>query len=463
MVSKFELDKERLGTSDEFGHRIFLHPEDVKGVWRRRRDIFFWILIFVFLIVPWIYVDGQQLILFDIIKREFNVFGSTYYASDTPIVVFMLAISAIGIAFVTSIWGRVWCGWACPQTVFIDALYRRVERLVEGKSLARQKLDSAPMSFMKFFKKSLKWSLFTLISLHIAHSFVGYFVGTRHLLEVSTQKPAEHWELFVTVMFLTGLFLFDFGWFREQFCIIACPYGRMQSVMMDDNSLIVAYDDARGEPRKNKDVPKDQQGDCVNCYACVRACPTGIDIRRGTQLECIACTNCIDACDDIMTKLKKPKGLIRYSTENKLKGISSSRVRPYIYLTLLLGIFIAGALNVRRGQDISFDLLRTRSLFSEIDYNHVPGVLNHRIFAIHYRSDDQPSIEFKLQDDFQGKLVFVTPKNPFILDQGHHRLNFFFRFDRTLLNDGKKYIKLDILRDGKLIKSHEVKLVGPLK
>ena len=340
--NRFELDHDRLTTTDEQGHRIFLHPEDVTGPWKNRRFLLYWFLIILYLVLPWVYINGKPALMLNIFKREFTFLGSTLYGVE-PILIFLVIASGLFfIAFITSLYGRVWCGWACPQTVFIQSIFLKIETLIEGSARVRRELDAAPMSFNKLFKRILKWSIFTLISLHIAHTFVGYFVGPRELFFITMHSPLEHFGLFTATMIISTIFLIDFGWFREQFCLIACPYGRMQSVMMDENSLVIAYDKKRGEPRRgSQGISKEAEGDCINCYNCVKVCPTGIDIRHGSQLECIACTNCIDACDEIMEKIKKPKGLIRYSSENELNGIKKNKfnIRSFIYVGISL-IFI---------------------------------------------------------------------------------------------------------------------------
>ena len=250
----------RLATTDENGNRVYIHPEDIKGKWKSRRDIFYWFLIFVYLFLPWIYVEKKQWILLNLPKREFHLFGNVFYGHDGPLLLFVILGFVILMAFITSIWGRVWCGWACPQTVFIDAIFRRIEKIVEGNSRKRKALEQAPWSLSKVLKRTLKWILFILVSLHIVHSFLGYFVGTHDLIEITLSSPEKNWTLFITMLTMTGIILFDFGWFKEQFCIIACPYGRFQSVVMDDASMIVAYDKKRGEPRRSKYISKESEG-----------------------------------------------------------------------------------------------------------------------------------------------------------------------------------------------------------
>lgn len=336
-----EIPKDRISSTDELGDRVTIYPASVKGYWRTHRNWTQGVLLMIFLLLPWLKVGGEQSILISIPERRFSFFGLVLYAHDTPMLFFLLAVGVFGLAFATAVWGRIWCGWACPQTVFIDAVFRRIETWVEGSHLKRRERDQGPLTINKVFLKSTKWFLFFIASMIIAHSFAAYFLGSSRLAQMSLHSPQENWVPFTIVFFFTFLVLFDFGWFREQFCIIMCPYGRFQSVLMDKHSLAVLYNEKRGEPRKgaiSKENSTQAQGDCVNCQRCVMVCPTGIDIRRGVQLECINCTACIDACDEIMEKVHKPKGLIQYSSfaKNEGKATRFFNFRRSFYLFLIL-------------------------------------------------------------------------------------------------------------------------------
>ncbi len=332
-----EVPDDRLASLDEHGHRVALNPAAVDGRFRRWRDHVYNVLIVVFLVLPWTTFRGHQTILLDIPNRRFAFFGVTFWAHDVPLVFFVLGLATFGLSFVTAIWGRVWCGWACPQTVFIDRVYRRIEAWVEGNHIQRAHLARAPWTAEKIRKRAIKWFLFWFVSTNIAHSFTAYFIGAHRLLAMSLHAPGEHMTAFLFVTSLTLILMFDFGWFREQFCIIMCPYGRFQSVLMDRHSLAILYDVHRGEPRKGIAPEGVEHGDCINCYKCVAVCPTGIDIRRGVQLECIACTACIDACDGIMDHIGRPRGLIRYASEAQMAGEQRRPMRPR---TVLLGIVL---------------------------------------------------------------------------------------------------------------------------
>ncbi|MGZ3696759.1 MAG: 4Fe-4S dicluster domain-containing protein, partial [Bdellovibrionota bacterium] len=245
-----ELPSDRLATSDAEGNRIYLYPADVRGRYRTLRSAVSAVLLVIFLTLPWLRISGEQALLLDIPGRKFAILGLTFWAHDAPILVFVFGGTAILLAAVTAIWGRVWCGWACPQTVFVDAVFRRIERAIEGDSVKRRMLASAPLGWGKFAKRFAKWTLFAVCSLVISHSFLAYFVGTRKLAEMIARPPFENIPSFLFMLGTTLLVLFDFGWFREQFCTLVCPYGRFQSVLMDDRSKAVAYDAKRGEPRR---------------------------------------------------------------------------------------------------------------------------------------------------------------------------------------------------------------------
>ena len=344
------------------GRRDFVHPADVHGRFDTARRIGFWALIAVFLALPWIPIGGHPALFLDVDHRRFYLFGATFNAQDIWLVFFLLTGVAFGLVYLTALLGRVWCGYACPQTVFLEGIYRPIERLVEGPREARIRRDKAPWSFDKLWRRGVKHALYLLASVFVAHIFLSYFVSVPKVLEMVRRAPAEHPEAFAWALGTTAFFYVDLAWFREQLCLIVCPYGRLQSALIDDDSIVIGYDRGRGEPRGK--VKDEGAGACVDCNRCVVVCPTGIDIRNGLQLDCIGCSACVDACDEVMDKLHRPRGLVRYDSLNGLQGKPRRIVRPrmLLYTALLAAGLLAATFAFRRHKDFEANILRLPGL-----------------------------------------------------------------------------------------------------
>lgn len=470
VLDQRHLPDERPATMDEAGKRVFIFPEQAKGFWRNARTITEIILVIFFLVLPWIKIGGHQALLLNIGERKFSIFGLIFWAHDAPLIFFILAFLSIGLAFITAVWGRIWCGWACPQTVFIDGVFRRLEYWIIGSHIQQRNLARAPWGTKKFFKLSVLWSLFLIVSLIIAHSFLAYFVGADRLVEMTQQNPQQNWTIFLVMAFLAAFFLFDFGWFREQFCIIMCPYGRFQSVLMDEDSLTVSYDTVRGEPRKGTTKAGEMEGDCINCYKCISVCPTGIDIRNGQQLECIGCTACIDACDEVMEKIKKPVGLIRYATGNSLKGLTTKWFRPRvaIYSLLLIVVTVALVFSVSRREDIVVTVLRGKDTPFQVvkTADDSEEIINH--FKMHMKNQtfNDVSLKMVLPEEWKEKDIEIISQNKTIkLEPGKDEtVHFFVKFPKGVTGgEGTRTIRLDFIDpgDNKIKTGEDVKLVGP--
>ncbi len=340
----FRPNRDSVTTINDDGSRNFLHPADVRGFFTTWRTLVGYALIAVFLLSPWVYINGYPALFLDLADRRFHIFGLTLVAQDVRYLFFVLT----GIGFtgfcLTAIFGRIWCGWACPHTVFLEHVFRWIERQIEGPSQERKKLDAAPWNSEKILKRGTKMALFFLVSTVIAHYLLAYFVSMPGLYQMMVHAPTDNWGAFVFIFVATVLIFFNFAWFREQLCLIICPYGRLQSALIDDHSLVIGYDEKRGEPRGK--AHEEGRGDCIDCLRCVQVCPTGIDIRQGLQIECVSCSNCIDACDEVMAKLKRPKGLVRYDSLVGLSGGKTKFLRPrvYLYAVFLVIGSVAGTL-----------------------------------------------------------------------------------------------------------------------
>ena len=326
-----------LSTIEEDGSRKFVHPADVRGPFTSWRRVVGLALIAIYVVLPWIPVGGHPAVFLDVASRRFHFFGLTLAAQDMWLTFFLITGLAFSLFYVTALFGRLWCGWACPYTVFLEQVFRRIERWIDGDATARRRLAAAPWSASKVARRGIKHGLFLLCATAIAHVFLSYFVSIPKLYEMMTHPSREYLAAAGVVLFLTVVLYFCFSWFREQFCVIICPYGRLQSALTDEHSVVIGYDKKRGEPRAKAGT--EGAGDCVSCNRCVQVCPTGIDIRNGLQLECVGCAACVDACNEVMTRLDRPKGLVRYDSLTGLGGGRTRFVRPRILLyTVLLAV-----------------------------------------------------------------------------------------------------------------------------
>jgi cytochrome c oxidase accessory protein FixG len=318
------------------GSHYILHPADVSGRFTFFRRIFGILLIAVYVLLPWIPINGAPALFLDVENRRFHIFGLTLLTQDLWVFFFLISGLGFSLFFVTALLGRLWCGWACPYTVFLEHVFRRIERWIDGDATARRKLDAAPSSARKTIRRIVKQGLYILAAALIAHVFISYFVSLPRLYEFMREGPLQHGATFTIISALTAVLWFCFAWFREQFCIILCPYGRIQSALTDEETVVIGYDEKRGEPRGKASDPN--AGDCIDCHRCVQVCPTGIDIRNGLQMECIGCAACIDACNDIMRKVNRPTGLVRYDSTAGLAGRKRRILRPRVWLYAGMGM-----------------------------------------------------------------------------------------------------------------------------
>ena len=340
--------RDSVGTMDDSGKRVWVFPRKPHGKFTNYRNIVAYVLLALFFVIPFLKINGNPLLLINIVERHFFIFGQPFYPQDF----FILALGAItSIVFVilfTVVFGRIFCGWICPQTIFLEMVFRKIDYLIEGDRNKQMKLDRQEWNTEKIWKRSLKWSIFIIISLIITHWMFMYIVGYQEVFTMIKEGPFNNFTSFLVMIIFTAAFYFTFAWFREQVCTLVCPYGRLQGVLIDKQTINVYYDFKRGENRskwrKGEDRKAEGKGDCIDCNQCVVVCPTGIDIRDGQQLECVNCTACIDACDEVMVKTGLPPGLIRYATEDEIeKEIPfqfTTRMKAYSFVLALMVAFM---------------------------------------------------------------------------------------------------------------------------
>lgn len=388
------------------GSRPAIHPADVHGRFNSARWVVFAVLLAVYILVPWLKVGGNPAVLLDVAHRRFFLFGAVFNAQDIWLTFFLLSGIGFGLVALTAVAGRIWCGWGCPQTVFLEGVFRPIQRLIEGSAAQRIRREAGPWTVERIARRTLLWSIYLVLALGVAHVFLGYFTPIRGLWSMIQAGPSESPEAFAWMLAITGVTFFNFAWFREQTCVAICPYGRLQSVLTDPDSLVIGYDEKRGEPRARGKVKAEGAGDCIDCNRCVVVCPTGIDIRNGLQLDCIACTRCIDACDDVMARLDRPKGLIRYDSQQGLHHEPRRFLRPRLGLYAVLGLMGLGAtlLAFRTHSPYEANLLRLGGLPYTVENGTVRNA-----YDIHLVNKESHRVTFTIDPITGAPFSFVIP------------------------------------------------------
>ncbi|MDX1463072.1 MAG: cytochrome c oxidase accessory protein CcoG [Marinirhabdus sp.] len=458
----------QLATIGQEGKRNWLYPKKPKGILHNYRRVLAWFLLGLFFAGPFMKIGGHSLLLFNIFERKFVILGSVFWPQDTHLLIFFLLIFVIFILLFTVVFGRVWCGWACPQTVFMEMVFRRIEYWIDGDRGKQIRLDKMPWNAEKIRKRVTKWIIFFIISFLIANVFLAYLIGSDELMRYITEGPKKHLSTLISLLIFTGVFYFVFAWFREQVCIIACPYGRLQGVLLDNKSIVVAYDHKRGEKeegrakfKKNENRAATGKGDCIDCFQCVQVCPTGIDIRNGTQLECVNCTACIDACDHIMESVDLPKGLIRYTSEEhiekKQKFQFSARLKGY---SVVLGILIAvliGMLFLRN--DVEARILRLPGqLYERKADNIISNVYTYKI--VNKTVDEIKDVTFQLKSH-NGTITIVSHDSFDIPEQGLAEGTLFIEINASALTGDKDRVTVEVLSNGTVIETTSTAFLGP--
>lgn len=460
--------RDTIGTLNEEGKRAWVFPKKPDGKWYTyRKYVSYGLLAFLFS-APFIKIGGNQFLMFNVLERRFTIFGFPFWPQDFHLFVIMMLIGVVFIILFTVAFGRLFCGWVCPQTIFMEMVFRRIEYWIDGDRGKQIRLSKMPWNAEKIKKRTLKWFIFFVISFLIANVFLAYLIGSDQLLRYITDGPLKHQSTLLSLIIFTGVFYFVFAWFREQVCIIACPYGRLQGVLLDNKSIVVAYDHKRGEKeagrakfKKNEDRPSIGKGDCIDCFQCVHVCPTGIDIRNGTQLECVNCTACIDACDTMMENVNLPKGLIRYASEDniekKQKFTFSPRLKGYTVVLGILTAILIGMLFLRN--DIEARILRLPGqLYERKADNIISNVYTFKL--VNKTVDNIENVQFKLLSH-KGTIHLVS-NNMFSVDgQGLAEGTLFIEINASALSGDKDRLEIGIYSNDTLIETTTTAFLGP--
>lgn len=454
--------RDHISTTNEEGRRSWVYAARPSGKLHNYRSLVAIILLAIFFIVPFVRIQGEPFILINIFERHFVLFGKIFWPQDFHLFVIAMITFVIAIILFTVVYGRVWCGWACPQTIFLEMVYRKLEFWIEGSAGKQRKLDSGPFSFEKAWKKSLKHILYIIIAVLVIHTVVAYFIGIDQVFKLIESRPGENITAFSAISFFVFAYYFMFARFREQVCILACPYGRLQGVMLDANSLVVAYDYKRGEERgrfKKSENRRDQtKGDCIDCGSCLHVCPTGIDIRNGTQLECINCTACIDACNKVMGKVGFEPGLIRIASANEISEGRKFRLtgRIIAYTSLLFLLISALVVLFVLRSDIETTILRVPgSLFQQTE-TETSNIYNVKI--INKTNRDIP-IEIQLLNT-DGRIQFIGQPIQLKAQQTGEGV-FLIYLKNEGLNSSKIPLTFGIYSNGILLEKEKTTFVGP--
>ncbi len=460
-----ETFRDHIATIEADGSRKWIYPKKPKGRFYQWRTYVSWVLLALLFTGPFIKINGEPLLLFDVFDRKFVIFGQIFWPQDFYLFVFAMLTLVVFIILFTVVFGRIFCGWICPQTIFMEMVFRKIEYLIEGDWVKQKKLDKMPWNREKILKKGGKNLIFILISIIIAHTFLAYLIGVDQLNVLLTSNPWEHKGGFIAMVIFTGLFYGVFSRFREQACIIVCPYGRLQGVLLDNKSIVVAYDWVRGEPRnkfrKGEDREKAGKGDCIDCHNCVDVCPTGIDIRNGTQLECVNCTACIDACDHVMQSIGKPKGLIRYaSVDNIKKGEPFKFTGRMVAYTIVLGILatVFILLLTLRAPTHTTILRSQGTMFQKLEDGKIRNVYTYKILN---KTGKEIKATFRVENE-NAKIELVG--NPPIVPVGGTAEGVMFIIMNPEDIDGyKQRLKIDVLNDeGKPLETVKTTFIGPM-
>lgn len=462
-----EAFRDRIATVDDDGTRKWVFPKKPSGKLYNYRKIVSYILLVILFAAPHIKIGGEPMLLFNVLERKFVIFGKIFWPQDLYLFAIAIVIGVIFVIFFTIIYGRLFCGWVCPQTIFMEMVFRRIEYWIEGDWKHQKKLTEGPWNAVKIRKRALKHTIFWLISFIVSNTFLAYIVGTEALWDMQTGKFSEHIGGFIAIVVFTTVFYLVFTRLREQVCTTICPYGRLQGVLLDPNSMVVAYDHKRGEKEKGRgrfskkeDRPASGKGDCIDCNQCVNVCPTGIDIRNGTQLECINCTACIDECDHMMDAVGLEKGLIRFVSENGIEEGAhfewTRRVKSYS--VLLVGLLAVLVILLVSRSDFQATVLRQRGTTYHVTKEGDIG----NIFEINLTNKTNEEFDVVLKTDDPDAKIDMVVKSLRLGEQEHLKERFVIRMPMDRLENGKMDIEVIVYGNGKEIDRVRTKIIGPL-
>ncbi len=456
--------RDKVSTIDEDGKRVWVyaHQPPKGSVFYKYRTWLSYLLLAIFISMPFIKINGQPFMMFNVIERKFILFGQIFWPQDFFIFGFAMITAIVFIIVFTVVFGRIFCGWICPQTIFMEMVFRKIEYWIEGTAAQQRTLDRAKWDARKIRIKLTKWVIFYGIAFLVGNLFLSYIIGVDALWDIVTSPISEHVAGFSAMLVFSGVFFFVFASFREQVCTVVCPYGRLQGVLLDRNSVVVAYDHVRGEPRGKIKKKADLQGDCIDCNLCVKVCPTGIDIRNGTQLECTNCTACIDACDSIMDKIGRPRGLIRYASEANIADNKAfewtTRVKAYsVVMVILLSIF---TLLLTTRNSIQTTIIRVPGqLYQEQEDGRISNLYSLKVIN---KTFEDKTLSIQRLDGpadikLVGREVIELP------GEGEVQVTFFITVDEDELTSRKSTFKVGVFEDGKQIEKIKTNFLGPVK